>query len=251
HYLTTAPNGDLGLIQANANRTVFEAQIGTTIVRQTDLAQGGFRIDTGLRHVVVDANGRHIHDAITLENRVAAGTASHLFVPPNTAHTTPPTATARTDAGAGMPNLNVTRMDGKWHVADTNTGDFTRYNGDGGLRYHALSLRDPAGGPARAPAGHYITTAPNGDLGLMKAVPQRLTPGGTAYHPIPGATVTLQTGAPDLRAPGAAPGTGDALRLHHGDHHLVVGPNGVPTHTVVTPRGADGQPIPDTHLFTP
>ncbi|WP_173019534.1 hypothetical protein, partial [Streptomyces alkaliphilus] len=251
HYLTTAPNGDLGLVQANANRTVFEPQIGTTIIRHTDLAQGGFRIDTGLRHVVVDANGRHTHNAITLENRVAAGTASHLFVPPDTARAAPPPATAHTGPGTEMPNLNVTRVDGKWHVTDTNTGDFTRYNGDGSLRYHALSLRDPDGGPALAPANHYITTAPNGDLGLMKAVPQRLTPGGTAYHPIPGATVTLQTGAPDLRAPGAAPDTGHALRVHHGDHHLVVGPNGVPTHTVVTPRGADGQPIPDTHLFTP
>ncbi|WP_228473589.1 hypothetical protein [Streptomyces calidiresistens] len=251
HYLTTAPNGDLGLIQANANRTVFEAQIGATIIRHTDLAQGGFRIDTGLRHVVVDANGRHTHNAITLENRVAAGTASHLFVPPDTARATPPPATAHIGPGTEMPNLNVTRVDGKWHITDTTTGDFTRYNGDGSLRYHALSLRHPDGGPALAPAGHYITTAPNGDLGLMKAVPQRLTPGGTAYHPIPGATVTLQTGAPDLRAPGAAPDTGHALRVHHGDHHLVVGPNGVPTHTVVTPRGADGQPIPDTFLFTP
>ncbi|MCE7080522.1 hypothetical protein [Streptomyces sp. ST2-7A] len=150
-----------------------------------------------------------------------------------------------------MPNTTVTRVDGHWHVTDTTTGDFTRHTDTGALEYRALNLRNPAGGPAHPLANHYVTTTPTNTVGLLHAGPRATNPGVTVFSPVDGAAVTPQTGAVDLRVPGTGAGTGDALRVRHGDHDLIVAPNGTHTHTVVAPRGADGQPIANTFLFTP
>ncbi|MCE7083485.1 hypothetical protein LZF96_25955, partial [Streptomyces sp. ST2-7A] len=250
HYLTTTPGGDVGLLRAGPDPdhpgvTVFGAVDGATVTPQTgavDLRVAGTGTGTGdalrVRHgdhdLIVAPNGTHTHDVTALHGLDGRPIPHvHLFTTTSASGAAPGTVSLRTDLGAPAPNA-AQLPTGHWHVTDTTTGDFTLHTTGGDLDYHALSLRNPDGGPAHPLANHYLTTTPDGNLGLIR----------TDGAPVP--TLTPQ---PGTIAPQTAMGPG-VTRIDAGGHHLVVDGNGRHIHDAITLRDANGAPT-GTHLFTP
>ncbi|MEU6843555.1 hypothetical protein ABZ930_16935 [Streptomyces sp. NPDC046716] len=180
----------------------------------TALDGGGFRLEHGGQHLVVDAGGVHTHDAVRLTGADGQQVFAHI---PVGGHN--PVAHPFTAAGTPVPATTVVRHGDTLHLSRPDATVAVHDVRSGAPLFTGLPVRDGGLGAALVRFG---------DDGLPTGL---VRPDGT---PVPGAGVTALTGG--------------GFRIEDGAAHLAVGLRGDVTHQVVTLRAPHGAGA-DTFAF--
>ncbi|MFD8568227.1 hypothetical protein [Streptomyces sp. NPDC059639] len=181
----------------------------------TALDGGGFRIEHGGQHLVVDAGGIHTHDAVPLPG--AGGQTVFAHIPAGGQH---PVAHPFSATGTPVPATTLVRHGDTLHLSQPDATVAVHDVHNGAPLFTGL----PVGGGGLGGA-----LVRFGDDGLPTGL---VRPDGT---PMAGAGVTALTGG--------------GFRVEHGAVHIAVDPRGGLTHQVVTLRGPAGAGA-DTFAFT-
>ncbi|WP_353942793.1 hypothetical protein ABII15_14805 [Streptomyces sp. HUAS MG91] len=181
----------------------------------TALDGGGFRIEHGGQHLVVDAGGVHTHDAVRLTG--ADGQQLFAHIPVGGPH---PVAHPFTADGTAVPATTLVRHGDTLHLSRPDATVAVHDVHGGAPLFTGLPLRGDGLGGALVRFG---------DDGLPTGL---VRPDGT---PLAGAGVTALTGG--------------GFRVEHGAVHVAVDARGGLTHQVVTLRGPAGAGA-DTFAFT-
>ncbi|MFJ9341917.1 hypothetical protein ACIRP0_21835 [Streptomyces sp. NPDC101733] len=124
-------------------RADFSVLPGVHATPQTGLQGGGFRLDQGNTHLVVDARGARTHTAVELRGAGAAGGTGHYVFRP-TAPGAVPHPQVKDGNGTDLPDTVVVRPDGTLQVTTAHSirvFDPT----DGRFDFSLLRLTDAAG----------------------------------------------------------------------------------------------------------
>ncbi|WP_405458943.1 hypothetical protein OG786_17510 [Streptomyces sp. NBC_00101] len=139
HYILTRPAGTTAVVRHD-----FGDAPGLRATPQPGLAGGGFRLDQGDTHLVVDPRGAHTHTAVELRGAGAAGgTGRYVFHPVAPAGAAPHPQ-VKDGTGTDLPDTVTARPGGELQVTDAGAVHFHNA-ADGSLRFSVVRLSDAAG----------------------------------------------------------------------------------------------------------
>ncbi|MET2716000.1 hypothetical protein ABXV03_09725 [Streptomyces harbinensis] len=207
---------DGNFLRGGDNPGLFNAN-GEPIGTATPQPGGAVRIQHGDQHLVLGPGRDHTHNVTTLTRPgTGAGggttTVGYLHLPVGGTHLTPGVHPVNAD-GTDLTDLAVVRHGNDGFVL-RGTNELTFHGANGRHEFSAAALSGtPLNGTFLRTGTHPALFDANGGL-VATPTPQ---PGG-------------------------------ALRIQHGDHHLILGPGRDHTHNVTTLTGPDGTTIGHVHL---
>ncbi|MFI9463398.1 hypothetical protein [Streptomyces xiamenensis] len=199
-------------LRGGTNPALFDAN-GGLVSTPTVQPGGAMRVQYGGHDIILGPGGVHTHNVTTLTGANGA-TVGHVHLPVDGTRLTPGSHPVNANGNA-LTDLTVLR-----HGDD---GFVLRGNNE--LTFHGANGHHNFSAPA-------LTGTPlNGTFLRPGAHPQLFNAGGDLV-----ATPTVQPG--------------NALRVQHGGHDIILGPGNVHTHNVTTLTGVDGNPIGVVHRPT-
>lgn len=138
NFIRTDAAGTVTVVRAD-----FSAMPGAHATPQTGMPGGGFRLDQGNTHLVLDPRGAHAYTAVELHGPGAAGGTGHYVFQP-TAPGAAPHMQVKDGTGADLPDTVTVRPDGNLQV--TAAGTISVHGAtDGAFQFSLLRLTDAAG----------------------------------------------------------------------------------------------------------
>ncbi|QQN78579.1 hypothetical protein [Streptomyces sp. XC 2026] len=172
---------------------------------------GALRVQHGGHDLILGPGGAHTHNVTTLTGPGGGTPVGHVHLPVDGTRLTPGSHPL-TATGTPINNLTVVRHGNDGFVL-RGTNELT-FHGTGGN--HTLTAPGLTGTPLD---GNFLRGGAN---------PALLNGEGTVIAPV-------------------HPQTGGAVRVQHGNHHLVLGPDGAHTHNVTTLTGAGNTTVGYVH----
>ncbi|MEU1089502.1 hypothetical protein ABZ401_22250 [Streptomyces sp. NPDC005892] len=139
HFVRTDAAGAVTVVRAD-----LSAAPGLRATPQPGTAGGGFRLDQGGTHLVVDPRGAHTHTAVELRAPGAAGGTGQYVFHPAAGGGAAPHPQVKDGTGADLPDTVTARPDGDLQV--TGAGTIRVHDAtDGAFRFSLFRLVDAAG----------------------------------------------------------------------------------------------------------